>query len=111
MILRVIVFRAAEFGFTDVALPVLLKFTKDLGYFDIKVDHASLTMRFFGEERLSEFYRVKKRVEDLSALPEFEGSRVAVAEGEFENWTDELRVVSAAVLSSQTSNKAQEPTR
>src|SRR4051812_926771 len=83
--LWVIQFSSRDWGFTDASMPKVRSFLASLGDEEVEVFHSGLTVRFRGEQKKEMYERCKAALEQLLPLPEFEGFKIGVAEGESEN--------------------------
>jgi hypothetical protein len=96
-ILRVIYFGCSNWGFTDRALPKLKEFLSKSDA-DILVTNSSITIRCFGERSRSEYERLLSELELFLADTDFEGFRIATAEGMQSSFIDIGRIVNQATL-------------
>lgn len=99
--LRVIQFGSSDWGFTDASLPKLRSILAELGDEDVQVWHSGLTAKFRGEEKKEAYERCEAMLEGLLPLPEFEGFKIGVAEGESENFIDDGRIAMDAMKKSR----------
>lgn len=94
--LCVLVFFDPEWGFSDAALPKLRVLLQKMGGPPVELSHRGLTICFWGEDREDELRRIKALLELSATEPEFEGFRIGVAEGMFENAADRGRITRQA---------------
>ena len=95
--LRVIQFGSSDWGFTDASMPKVRGVLAQLEDEDVQVWHSGLTVKFRGEEKKVAYERCKALLEELLPMPEFEGFKIGVAEGESENFIDDGKIAMQAM--------------
>ena len=95
--LRIIQFGSADWGFTDSSMPKVSSILAKLEEEDVQVWHNGFTLKFRGEKKKEAFERTKALLEESLSLPEFDGFKIGVAEGESENFIDDGKIAMEAL--------------